>query len=138
MEILKSFILFGIVEVFIVLYFMKAVGKVDKIRYWHMLILCPLYLFCGYLNIPFSKQMGMLVITSVYFYIIAKDIKKGIVYSLIAMLYMLCIEMMVCSLLDVLRIVDLTKIDIYKKFLLMIPIRALEIIPLLACKNRRH
>ena len=109
-EVMKSFILFGVIENFIVFMFLAKVCKV-KIRYIESFYLIPIFLIVGCLNIPFCKQIFGILIISIYLYKKCKiDMIKAIGYTLLSFLYLLCVEMMICAPLDLLNIIDLTKL----------------------------
>lgn len=137
MEVLKSFILFGIIENFILLMFYKYVGRIDKVRYWHLIIICPIVIFLSLLQIPFMKQLSSIIVIVAYLSILNKKISKDIFKIVIlSFIYLLLIEMVFCATLDFLKVIDLTKIDIFQRFVLMIPIRLVEIFPILAYRKR--
>ena len=133
-ELLKEFLLFGYIEIIILLMFYRIVGNIREVKYWHSLIISPLYFICGLITIPFMKQILMIVLMFVYLYILTKKLKfKIIIYS---SLFLLCIEMIICSILDVLNLVDLTSTEIKYKIILMIPIRLIEVLLILYYRKR--
>ena len=129
MDVLLNFILFGIIEIFIILYFIKNVNMLEKVKYWHMLILCPLYCLCGYLDIPYVKQISVFIIFIIYVFILRKNIIKSTKYSTISILYLLIVETICLIPLDLFGIFDISTINNnWEKFLLFIPIRIIQIV----------
>jgi hypothetical protein len=133
-EVLKEFLLFGVIEIFILLSFYKYVGKLDKVKYWHELILSQLFFIMGLIQFPFAKQIGMIVVMIAYLYVISEKVNiKIVAFSFI---YLLAIEMIICMLLDITIGFDFTILTSVEKFIIMIPIRILEIL-LILLYNRR-
>ena len=137
-EILKEFLLFGVIEIFILLMFYKYVGKIEKVKYWHGLVLCPMFFVVGLIQFPYAKQIGMMIIMIAYLSAISK--KANIKIVLFGALYLLVIEMIFCMLYDLSNIVDLflLKNDIIYKFLYLIPVRLTEIIFLILYNLKRR
>ncbi len=133
-EVLKEFLLFGVIEVFILLMFYKYVGKIDKVKYWHGLVLCPLFFVVGLIQFPYTKQLGMIIIMVVYLYVIIKKLNFRIV--MFSSLYLLVIEMIFCVLLDITIGFNFTMLNIINKFLVMIPIRFVEVSLIFVYKRR--
>jgi hypothetical protein len=134
-EVLKEFLLFGVVEVFILLMFYKYVGKIDKVKYWHGLILCPLFFIVGLIQFPYAKQIGMIVIMIAYLYLISKKLNIKVV--VLSSLYLLVVEMIFCILLDFSIGFNFTELNTMNKFFVMIPIRLIELL-LIFIYKRRH
>lgn len=133
-ELLKEFLLFGYIEIIILLMFYKIVGNIREVKYWHSLIISPLYFICGLMTIPFMKQILMIVLMFMYLFILTKKLKFKIIIC--SSLFLLCIEMIICSILDVLSLVDLTSTEAKYKIILMIPIRVVEVLLILYYRKR--
>ena len=127
-EVLKEFLLFGVVEVFILLMFYKYVGKIDKVKYWHGLILCPLFFIIGLIQFPYAKQIGMIVIMIAYLYVISKKLNVKVV--VLSSLYLLIFEVIFSVIYTIIEF-DITTNSVYDRFLLFIPIITMEILTLL-------
>lgn len=132
---IESFILFGIAELFILLLFYRLIGKVKEVKYWHIFILSPIFILSSIVTIPFGKQLLMILIMLIYLWVIDKGFNIKLV--VLGFLYLLVIEMIICSILDLLFSFDFTQISIINKFLTMIPIRFIEIILILFYKKER-
>ena len=132
-EVLKEFLLFGVVELFIILCFYKNIWGIKTIKYKHGFILVFGYFLFGVLSFPFIKQMGMILMFFVYLSVINKRIcKLYFVCSVFALFYLLCIEAVVCLIYDLILKVEVSSLDNYYRFLYVLPIRLVEaLIPIL-------
>lgn len=120
-----EFLLFGVIEVFILLMFYKYVGDINNVKMWHGIILCILFYAVGLINFPFVKQIGMIVVMIIYLFVLNNKINVKIV--LMSSLYLLCIEILFSIFYELLLIIDLSNTSLNFKFLYMIPIRLTEV-----------
>jgi len=136
-EVLKEFLLFGVIEIFILLMFYKYVGEINKVKYWHGLVLSPILLLLGFMDIPFMNQISSILVMTIYLMAVdKKEFLKIIRTVFIGFLYLLCIETIICVFYDFVLMVDLKTISSFIKFLYMIPIRIIEILLILLYKRR--
>lgn len=92
MEVLKEFLLFGVVEIFILFMFYRNIAKFIKVKYWHMVILCPMLIIIGLCNIPYSKQFYSIVVITIYLIIVLKNhFVKILKYVTMSFLFLLII-----------------------------------------------
>ena len=135
MELLKEFMLFGvsaIIENGIMLYFCKVVFGIEKIKWWHVLVLClPLLLFQYLLNVSVLKQVIMSLIIIVYLVIILKrNILGVLMIFLSSSMFLLVFEVCSCIIYDCINI-DIANLCFEKRLMYLIPIRVLQIIILI-------
>ena len=136
-EVMKEFLLFGVVEVFIVLLFLKKVGCFDKIKYWHMVLLCPMWFACGFVTIPFGKQILTIITLFLYLSVINKKIKNCGYFKFItfSVLYILCFEVLFNCVIVFLFDIDMSEIYNIEKFIYMIPLRFVCVISIFVYKK---
>jgi hypothetical protein len=136
-ELLKEFLLFGYIEIIILLMFYKIVGNVREVKYWHSLIISPLYFICGLITIPFMKQILMIIISIIYLKQISKKIKLKIVF--LSFVYLLVLEMSISMIYELVLNFDLSTLNSIKsKCLYLLPIRVLELGIILFYKKREN
>lgn len=137
MKMLQEFLLFGVIEILVLLLFYKYMGKIDNVKYWHGLILCPLFFSIGLIQFPYAKQIGMIIIMIAYLYVINKKINIKIV--VLGFLYLLVVEMIFCMIYNLLGFVDLFLLEnnIYYKFMCLVPTRFIEILFIFLYKRRK-
>lgn len=136
-ELFKEFLLFGVVEVFIVLMFYKKIGKVVKVRYWHILLLSPIIIFLNILQIPYTKQLSSMIVFVVYLYLINKQSIKNIFKLVIlSFLYLLCVEAVLCLFIEFFTTLKIQSIGLFDKFIFMIPMRIVEILIIIIYEKR--
>ena len=126
-ELLKEFLLFGYIEIIILLMFYKIVGNIREVKYWHSLIISPFVMLCGLLTIPYVKQIGVILIMIIYLVYITKLFNRNLKLVTISILYLLVIEMIISMILDIIFGFDFTTITSIEKLFIMFPIRILEI-----------
>lgn len=135
-DLLVKFILFGIPEVFILLAFYKNVFNLEKVKYWHGLLLIPFYFICGTVVIPFGKQISMVILMTLFLYCLYKDsVFKYLKFSIYALIFLVIIESIFCMIFSLLKI-DLVNLDNYHKFLFFLIIRMAEILLIVLFKRR--
>ena len=139
MNTLIGFLLFGTVEVFILLMFYKVVGGIKEIKYWHGLILCPILLLLNIFQFPFVKQITSMMLFLIYMMVISdKTLWYKVKIIIASFLYLLVVEMVLCGILEVLTPIDLTKVSGISKFLFLLPIRAVEIMGIYLFYRRKN
>jgi hypothetical protein len=135
-EVLKEFLLFGVIEVFILLMFYKYGGKIDKVKYWHGLILCVFYFAVGLIQMPFVKQISMIFGMFVYICILQKEIKlKYLKITFLSLIYLLCVEILYSIVCQIIFSEDLFNVVGFYKFLLILPTRIIDILLILLYKK---
>jgi len=126
-ELLKEFLLFGVIEIFILMMFCKYIGNISSIKWRHGIFICILGFIFGITNIPFVKEIGLILIVIIYLYLLTKNIYLKI--SIYSFLYMLITEVIFSIIFSIILGNDFnfSLLDIKTKFLLFIPIRISEI-----------
>lgn len=127
LEVIKNYLLFGVVENIIIFMFLRHIYKLN-VRYLEVFYLSPLFIFASIFNIPFGRQLfGVFIII---LYIVIKNKTKiinSIKYTIVSFMYLLCVEMLICAPMDMILSIDLTKTKDIDKFFWLIPIRAIEV-----------
>jgi len=128
LEVVKNYLLFGVVENLVIFMFLRNVCKVSQVKYRDLIPLSLLFVLFGSITIPFVKQILGLITLLAYLKIVSKEsfiscLKK----STMSFMYLLIIEVISNIILEVLLKIDLSIIDMNDKFLLMIPIRIVEV-----------
>ena len=112
LELIKEFLLFGIVEDLVLVCWFKWICKVKNVKYWHALLFIIPSILVGFLNIPYTKQLFACLFLVVYLIFINKGFNKFYIkYVLSAMIYLLISESIICIPLDIFKIVDLSIYD---------------------------
>ena len=128
-EVLKEFLLFGVVENFIIFLFVKSLTKREEIKYKHLFVI---YLFSNIfviLNFPYVKQIFATIMFATYFKIVLKE--KYITclkLSAYGILYLLVIETIYFLIVELFFNLDGSTCSVSTKFLLFIPCRIIEIL----------
>ena len=139
MEMIRNVLLFGLIENFILLLFFKVMMDNRNVKLWQVLLSVPICMISFYIPFPFAKQLLGILFFVAYLIIIKTDIKKAIISVIYGFLYLLCVEMIVCFILEILKIVDLTNIkNDYDKFIFMLPIRAIEFFIIFVIYKIKH
>ena len=139
-ELLKEFLLFGYIEIIILLMFYRIVGNIKEVKYWHSLIISPFVMICGLLTIPYARQIGVIFVMMIYLIYITKFFNRNLKLVTISILYLLVIEIMFSIFYELIFNIDLSiEISMIEKLSYMIPIRIFEIsIIILLNKTRRN
>ena len=127
-EMLIEFLLFGTVEVFILLMFYKTVGGFKTVKYWHGILLCPVFYMFGLVPFPFVKQISMMIVMAIYLLVVSKEnTLKVIKVCLLGFMYLLLIETILFFLYGIVVSYDFTQNTLIK-FLFILPVRIVEIL----------
>lgn len=139
MNTLIGFLLFGTVEVFILLMFYKVVGGMKEIEYWHGLILCPILLILNIFQFPFVKQTTSMMLFLIYMMVVSdKTLWYKVKIIVVSFLYLLVVETVVCVFIDLFTNFNMNTDDLFWKFVYTLPMRISEIVILTLYSKRRN
>lgn len=125
-EVLKEFLLFGVVEVVILLMFYKYVGGVKEINIIHFLKVIPFYFAFGQIQEPLVKQILIFFTMMFLLFFTTKKLMFSAKLVALSFLMMIICETVVCVLIDTFTSFDILNCDIFEKFICLILMRILE------------
>lgn len=138
LEVVKNYLLFGVVENIVIFMFLRNVCKVNQVKYRDLIPLSLLFVLFGSITIPFVKQTLGLITLFAYLKIVSKESFIGCLKkSTMSFMYLLCIEMIFSITLELVFKKDASLFCTFDKFMIMIPMRFIEI-SIVLLYNKMH
>lgn len=133
MEILKSvmtdYALFSLIDAYIFCLFFKKVGKCNNIKWYECMLLGLINSLVSLMGIPMVYQIfGIFYMGAFISLKKSQKIKDSLFISMSASIYMLIVEMMYTFLISVMFKIDVFTFENIERFLIIIPMRVIEII----------
>lgn len=138
-NIIRDFCLFSLVEGYIYCYFFEKIGGFKKFKWYEIFVLSVGNCFISQVFPPLIYQIMMILWMGIYL-LKKRDIKffKSVFYSLMVVSILLIIEMNICMMYELLLDIEFNKINKYILFVIMIPMRIIEVITINIINKRRN
>lgn len=127
LEVLKEFLLFGVVENFIILMWFYFMMEIKQVKMWHIVPISTLCIISCFIVFPFGKQIFGIIIFLLYLFIICKNIKRSIISTISGFLFLLCSEAIICVVLEIVFGIILSDYSTFEKLKFILSIRFVEV-----------
>lgn len=138
-DVVVDFCLFSLIEGFIYCYFFNVIGRLGKFKIKEILILSIGNCLISQIFPPVFYQ----IITILWMGVLLNKFKKiklidGIKFGFYVMIYQLIIEMIVAMFYEIIFKINFSTMKKFYLFLIMIPVRIIEIILIIFYKNNKR